>query len=148
VQLLPTPAVNDMGAGKTVEAWDDWTARMQAKHGNGNGHGASLSIEALRLLPTPDTGESLTGHGRRGGKPGNGSQSGASLESVARLLPTPTVGDSRASGSPPGSEYRGRSLTDVTVRDGASTPPPSPDGQASSGDPLPGQLSWDVTDPA
>jgi hypothetical protein len=25
----------------------------QAKHGNGNGHGASLSIEALRLLPTP-----------------------------------------------------------------------------------------------
>ena len=26
---------------------------MQAKHGNGNGHGASLSIEAQRLLPTP-----------------------------------------------------------------------------------------------
>ncbi|MBK5248116.1 MAG: DNA cytosine methyltransferase [Actinomycetales bacterium] len=51
--LLPTPAVNDMGAGKTVDAWDAWTASMQAKHGNGNGHGASLSIEALRLLPTP-----------------------------------------------------------------------------------------------
>ena len=53
VMLLPTPAVNDMGEGKTVEAWDDWTARMQAKHGNGNGHGASLAIEAQRLLPTP-----------------------------------------------------------------------------------------------
>lgn len=51
--LLPTPAVNDMGAGKTVEAWDGWTARMQAAHGNGNGHGASLHIEALRMLPTP-----------------------------------------------------------------------------------------------
>ena len=48
VHLLPTPAVNDMGAGKTVEAWDEWTARMKAKHGNGNGHGASLHIESLR----------------------------------------------------------------------------------------------------
>ena len=51
--LLPTPAVNDMGRGKTVEDWDDWTAKMQAAHGNGNGHGKSLEIEALRLLPTP-----------------------------------------------------------------------------------------------
>lgn len=51
--LLPTPAVNDMGEGKTVEAWDEWTAAMKAKHGNGNGHGPSLSIEAQRLLPTP-----------------------------------------------------------------------------------------------
>jgi hypothetical protein len=53
VSLLPTPAVNDMGAGKTVEHWDEWTAAMQAKHGNGNGHGKSLAIEAQRLLPTP-----------------------------------------------------------------------------------------------
>lgn len=50
--LLPTPAVNDMGAGKTVEAWDAWTAAMQAKHGNGNGHGKSLAIEAARLAVT------------------------------------------------------------------------------------------------
>lgn len=46
--LLPTPAVNDMGAGKTVEAWDEWTARMKSSHGSGNGHGASLHIESLR----------------------------------------------------------------------------------------------------
>lgn len=51
--LLPTPAVNDMGEGKTVERWDEWTADMQAKHANGNGHGKSLAIEAQRLLPTP-----------------------------------------------------------------------------------------------
>lgn len=51
--LLPTPAVNDMGEGKTVDRWDEWTAAMQAKHGNGNGHGKSLAIEAQRLLPTP-----------------------------------------------------------------------------------------------
>ena len=53
--LLPTPAVNDMGEGKTVDAWDAWTAKMKAAHGNGNGHGASLAIEAQRLLPTPRT---------------------------------------------------------------------------------------------
>ena len=57
--LLPTPAVNDMGAGKTPEQWDEWTAKMRAKHGNGNGHGASLSIEAARIgastpPPSPD----------------------------------------------------------------------------------------------
>ena len=53
VTLLPTPAVNDMGEGKTPEAWDEWTAKMRAAHGNGNGHGKSLAIEAQRLLPTP-----------------------------------------------------------------------------------------------
>ena len=57
VALLPTPAVNDMGAGKTVEDWDAWTDAMRAKHGNGNGHGKSLSIEAARLLPTPQAHE-------------------------------------------------------------------------------------------
>ena len=49
--MLPTPVVNDMGAGKTPEAWDEWTAKTKAKHNNGNGHGASLSIELLRLAP-------------------------------------------------------------------------------------------------
>lgn len=61
VTLLPTPAVNDMGRGKTVQDWDDWTARMKAKHGNGNGHGKSLDIEAQRLLPTPTASDSRDG---------------------------------------------------------------------------------------
>src|SRR5690606_17342924 len=51
--LLPTPAVNDMGASYTPETWDAWTDRMRSEHGNGNGHGKSLHIEALRLLSTP-----------------------------------------------------------------------------------------------
>lgn len=50
VHLLPTPACNDMGEGKTVEAWDEWTARMKARHSNGNGHGASLAIEEQRAV--------------------------------------------------------------------------------------------------
>lgn len=45
--LLPTPAVNDMGAGKTVEDWDTWTEQQKTKHGNG--HGKSLAIEAQRI---------------------------------------------------------------------------------------------------
>ena len=53
-RLLPTPVVNDMGRGKTVEEWDSWTDEMKERHGNGNGHGPSLEIEAARLLlPTP-----------------------------------------------------------------------------------------------
>jgi DNA (cytosine-5)-methyltransferase 1 len=52
---LPTPAVNDMKRGKTVEQWDEWTDKMKSKHGNGNGHGPSLDIEVLRLMPTPNT---------------------------------------------------------------------------------------------
>jgi DNA (cytosine-5)-methyltransferase 1 len=47
--LLPTPAVNDMGEGKTPADADQWTERMKDAHGNGNGHGKSLAIEALRL---------------------------------------------------------------------------------------------------
>lgn len=48
VLLLPTPAVNDMGKAYTPEEWDAWTDRMKAAHGNGNGHGKSLEIEAAR----------------------------------------------------------------------------------------------------
>ncbi len=90
ISLLPPPAVNDMGAGKTVEAWDDWTARMQSKHGNGNGHGASLSIEALRLPPTPRASD-----GEKGCTNQRGSSGDLMLPSaVVQLLPTPSVADS------------------------------------------------------
>jgi len=97
--LLPTPAVNDMGAGKTVDAWDAWTDRMQAKHGNGNGHGASLSIEALRLLPTPNA--SLIGpHGERGPRTLD-SRAGHQVELpdvIQALLPTPRATDGTKGG--------------------------------------------------
>ena len=52
IALLPTPAVNDMGGGKTIEWWDDWTQRMKQVHANGNGHGKSLHIEAMRMTLT------------------------------------------------------------------------------------------------
>ena len=68
ISLLPTPAVNDMGEGKDVDAWDAWTERMRAAHGNGNGHGKSLAIEAQRmLLPTPSVADVTGGRKSRSG---------------------------------------------------------------------------------
>ena len=88
--LLPTPAVNDMGAGKTPEAWDEWTAAMRAKHGNGNGHGKSLEIEAQRLLPTPKASDGPNGGpGMRNGRGVADALPGV----VGQLLPTPTARD-------------------------------------------------------
>jgi DNA (cytosine-5)-methyltransferase 1 len=85
IHLLPTPAVNDMGEGKTVEAWDGWTDRMKAKHGNG--HGASLAIEAQRLLPTPTT---------RDHKGRNQRNDGTCL--TGAILPTPRATDGTKGG--------------------------------------------------
>jgi len=49
-----------------------------------------------RLLPTPDTGCSPNGHGRRGGRPGNGHQSGQGLDvAAAALTPAPEAGSSQ-----------------------------------------------------
>lgn len=89
VALLPTPAVNDMGAAYTPEAWDEWTAKMKAKHNNGNGHGKSLNVEAQRMLPTPRATD-----GTKGGPNQRGSSGDLMLPSaVSKLLPTPVATD-------------------------------------------------------
>lgn len=86
--LLPTPAVNDMGRGKTVEDWGAWTDAMRARHGNGNGHGKSLEIEAQRLLPTPKASDGPNGGpGMRNGRGVADALPGV----VTQLLPTPTA---------------------------------------------------------
>jgi DNA (cytosine-5)-methyltransferase 1 len=84
--LLPTPAVNDMGAGKTVGQWDDWTARMQAKHHNGNGHGKSLAIEALRLLKTPTAQLAVNGGSQHPAKRKAGGHGPTLADEVEHLL--------------------------------------------------------------
>lgn len=109
-ELLPTPVVNDMGRGKTVEAWDEWTERLQAKHSNGNGHGKSLEIETLRLLPTP------LAHDSRGGK---------TPEQVQAMRDRTGAGV--------------RNLNEVAVNEptSAHTRPPSSAGSGSPDDPHP-----------
>ena len=59
--LFPTPTVVDLGNNKTIDEWEAWTDKQRVKHGNGNGHGASLSIEAQRLLPTPNATDGVKG---------------------------------------------------------------------------------------
>ena len=140
VPLLPTPVVNDMGEGKTPERWDEWTAEMQERHGNGNGHGKSLAIEAQRLLPTPtcDDASNVT---RDSG------EFQSLTRSVRKMLPTPTSSD--AIGSRRESEMGGtrpsgakRSISLMTAlhhgrSHGVSTPPPSDATNEPSDDPPP-----------
>lgn len=106
--LLPTPVVNDMGEGKTPEKWDDWTDEMRERHGNGNGHGRSLAIEAQRLLPAP-----------------RATRGGSATETV-RLLPTPTSSDSKATRQQSAAERKAGGhildLSDVAKTIGMETP--------------------------
>ena len=125
IALLPTPVVNDMGAGKTVEAWDTWTDEMKAKHGNSNGHGPSLSIEVARLLPTPRAQNGEPRNMKPWVRPLDQPQN---LENaIARLLPTPT-----------GRDHKGRNQrNDETCLPGAVLALPSLDGSESSTGPHP-----------
>lgn len=147
--LLPTPIASDAvggpqppesrRAGKTVDAWDEWTARMRAKHSNGNGHGKSLEIEAKRLLPTPrhtDHHDSLTAPAaRKHVEDGNGTLP----ETIGyNLLPTPRASDA-AKGGPNQRGSRGDLMPASAVhRTGAATSPQFADGNTSSDDTLPG----------
>lgn len=130
--LLPTPAVNDMGEGKTPEAWDEWTAEMRERHGNGNGHGRSLSIEAQRLLPTPtvDDSSNVT----------RDSGEFQSLTRAVRMMPTPNASDFKGATTPEACkdwEHRGVNLPERVQRlRGATTSPPSNDTPEPSDDQL------------
>lgn len=65
--LLPTPTVMDMGSNYTPEEWEAWKLKQKEAHRNGNGHGASLTQEAIFLLPTPraqEPGATTIGYGK------------------------------------------------------------------------------------
>lgn len=111
VTLLPTPVVNDMGEGKDIEDWGAWTEKMRTTHGNGNGHGRSLSIETRKLLPTPTVMDAAS--------------SGGSNPSNVTL--TDAV-------------VRTRNGTEPNPRHGGHTPGPSDDGRQSWDVPLPLRL--------
>lgn len=73
--LLPTPTVMDMGSNYTPEEWEAWKAKQREAHANGNGHGASLTQEAISLqltgasTPPPFTDGSTSSAGPRPAQP-------------------------------------------------------------------------------
>lgn len=135
--LLPTPAVNDMGEGKTLEWWDDWAPRQKSSDGRPAPHGRSLAIEAQRLLPTPSAADGMGGHASR-----SGDRSDELLLPglVKTFLPTPkaTNNENRQS-----LDRYGMNLGMALQSLGETTDQPSPDGSASSDDQPHRQLSLD-----
>jgi DNA (cytosine-5)-methyltransferase 1 len=106
IRLLPTPMASDGAAERSPQLGGKRPsgAKRQvglpeviACHLTAPPRGNETARE--RLLPTPDTGVSPHGHGRRGGRPGNGHQSGNGLDATARTL---TAGAAAGQPSPSG----------------------------------------------
>jgi hypothetical protein len=95
IALLPTPMAGDFGADKSSGPVRPSGAKRQAglpdviihRITSPDSPAGTAEAGAGRLLPTPDTGCSPNGHGRRGGRPGNGHQSGHGLDVMATALP-------------------------------------------------------------
>jgi len=112
IRLLPTPMASDGAAergpqlggkrpsgAKRQVGLPEVIAHHLALLPSGSGTGQE------RLLPTPDTGLSPHGHGRRGGRPGNGHQSGHSLDAAARTLTAAATGQPPAQAPAAWGEY-------------------------------------------
>lgn len=114
--LLPTPSAW-LGRRPENAMADPERAKSRENEGERGKRSVELpdAIAAeVRLLPTPDTGESISGHGRRGGSPGNGKQSGRSLDKTVELLPTPTGRDGK--GPNPNHREGGEDLPTAAVK--------------------------------
>jgi len=141
---LPTPVVYDMGANHTVESWDSWTDEMKKRHGNGNGHGASLAIEAARLLPTPRAQNGEPRNMKPWIRPLDQPQN---LENaIARLLPTPTTVDAKVFG--PNVDWQLRLSNHAPHTASVLMNLPSNDGNGSSDDQHPTQPMIEDSDPS
>lgn len=100
--LLPTPTVMDMGSNYTPEQWEAWKAKQRAMHANGNGNGASLTQEAISLLPTPTAQQGR--NATSGRQPGAVFNSGTTLQDVIYAGEIgPLIGESTQSPSGDGS---------------------------------------------
>ena len=99
IALLPTPMAGDFGADRSAGPVRPSGAKRQTglpdviihRLAGQDGRAGPAEPGEGRLLPTPDTGCSPNGHGRRGGRPGNGHQSGQGLDVAATAL-TPAPG--------------------------------------------------------
>jgi len=101
IRLLPTPMASDSAAERAPQLGGQRPSGAKRQvglpevivHHLARLHHGNVRAEPAagreRLLPTPDTGTSPHGHGRRGGRPGNGHQSGMDLDAAARTLTAP-----------------------------------------------------------
>lgn len=101
IRLLPTPMASDSSAERAPRLGGQRPSGAKRQTGlpevitchlaglQPGSVAAQPSARRERLLPTPDTGTSPNGHGRRGGRPGNGHQSGQDLDAAARTLTGP-----------------------------------------------------------
>ena len=142
VTLLPTPTVMDMGSNYTPEEWQVWKAQQRAAHRNGNGHGASLTQEAISLLPTPTA--QAAKHGETPDLTAN--SFGHNLWDLPHLLPTPTATDVGKHAGQPRHKRIGHQARIADVIEylpqwnGVDTAQPSADGSRSAADPRQSQL--------
>ena len=56
-----TPDANAMNLGEGLETWDARQAKNKAKHGNGNGAGMPIAVQALTTLPSGGWSTSVAG---------------------------------------------------------------------------------------
>jgi DNA (cytosine-5)-methyltransferase 1 len=101
IRLLPTPMASDSAAERAPQLGGQRPSGAKRQIGlpeviachltgpAGRGGPVPAPAGRERLLPTPVTGISPRGHGRRGGRPGNGHQSGQDLDAAARILTVP-----------------------------------------------------------
>lgn len=130
VRQWPTPTASNPNEGEPIETWMARRARLQEKHGNGNGVGMPLGI-AARLWHTPTAAEGWSG-------PGIHTQRGqaSNLRTQVSLWATPTARDAKG---PFGRHTRGgQDLPSQAVKDfptGHRSPTTSTDGSTSSIEP-------------
>ena len=119
-----------------------WKAQQRAAHRNGNGHGASLTQEAISLLPTPTA--QAAKHGETPDLTAN--SFGHNLWDLPHLLPTPTATDVGKHAGQPRHKRIGHQARIADVIEylpewnGVNTARPSADGSASADDPRQSQL--------
>lgn len=130
--LLPTPSATQ-NDGHDPEKFLARRERLKEKGYNGNGFGMTLGM-SVQLLPTPSANDHTGGEGpTREKRQEQGRTGGSMLRDISHLLPTPTAGDSKASGSRnlPGSKaHKGVSLTDAVTTGNSETPRLLPTPQA------------------
>jgi hypothetical protein len=90
-----SPTICDSEATKSSESYGQWATALRAACLLRRKSARPTSASDCSSWPTPDTGCSPNGHGRRGGKSDNGSQSGQNLDVVAAMWATPRTTDDR-----------------------------------------------------